>query len=207
MSPGRTVCPCKSSDSVREVAQDASASSSPRARIRPSRTAMAPTTFFAPPIVTMWPLRSRRSASLHVWARAGVNQMVANSASLVTWCWGFIWFPRCIGMPISETCRGVHPQERGLLLTEVLPAVRLCAFKVRAVTGIKYITFDLIQPDLQFSLQHENELFAFVSVRTTAPRAWSDTKQVGLHHFVARRQQVHFNACICFQHLAIAGTH
>jgi len=58
-----------------------------------------------------------------------------------------------------------------------LPAVRLPAFKVQAVAGIEDITFDLIQPDLELSLKHKNELFAFVTVRASASGAWSDAKR------------------------------
>src|SRR5271157_5173960 len=68
--PGRTVLPCKSITSVRALAQGASWSSPPIARILPLRTAMEAATVCVASIVTMWAFLTSRSTSEQVAPRA-----------------------------------------------------------------------------------------------------------------------------------------
>src|SRR5208337_1960064 len=196
ISPGRTVCRCKSSIRVRELAQGASASSSPSARILPSRTAMALTTLFAPPIVMMWPLRRRRSASRHVRAGPGVNLRR-----------GVMGLLNALALRVLESCRGIHPQEQGLLFAEALPAVRLCAFKVQAVSRFDHVALNLIHPHFELALKNINELLPLMAVGPATGGAWSDPKEVGFHDLLAEGKQLHLYPRVRCQDLALARPH
>src|SRR5215469_453813 len=60
---------------------------------------------------------------------------------------------------------------------------------------------------LQPPIQYEQEFFAGMSIRTSAPLAWRDVEQVRFHDRVAPCKQRHAHPRPRFQHLALARTH
>src|SRR5271170_974486 len=63
-----------------------------------------------------------------------------------------------------ERWRGVDPQQHGLLLIGIAPAMSLRARKIEAVAGAKLIMFHLIQPHIAAAADDEDEFLALVMV-------------------------------------------
>src|SRR5947209_8776583 len=64
------------------------------------------------------------------------------------------------------------------------------AFKIEAVTRFQLV-FLAVNRDFKVSSQDVDKLLALVSIRISASRLRSDSKQMGLHHRVAPCQQFH----------------
>src|SRR5262245_21651461 len=101
-----------------------------------------------------------------------------------------------------ERWRSIDPQQPGLCLARILPAMRRGTLEVQTVAGFKEMVFIPIQPDFELATQHVQKLFTLVRVGFTAVAARLDAEQMGFHRGVAPGEKLHADAFCGFQDLA-----
>src|SRR5712692_4627371 len=84
--------------------------------------------------------------------------------------------------------------------------MRRGALEIKAVAALQMVLL-VVESDLQFAAQHEEELLAFVCVGLATASLGRDAEQVRLHYFVTPGEQLHAHAGTGFEHLALGRTH
>src|SRR4051812_35352429 len=100
----------------------------------------------------------------------------------------------------------VYPQQPRLTASGIFPPVRRCAFKIKAVTGLKPVLFTF-QRDRQHAAQDVKKLLALMRVRIAAAALGSDAEKMRLHYGVAPGQQLHAHAGSSLEDFPFVGTH
>src|SRR4051812_7077325 len=107
----------------------------------------------------------------------------------------------------SEGRRRVDPEERRFRLAGIEPAMPVAALEPEAVARLQDEAVQLVEPDLQRTRDHEDELFALMRVGAVAAGERTDAEQHRLQHRRAARQQLHAHARMDVEHTALTRAH
>src|SRR5215831_8559553 len=88
----------------------------------------------------------------------------------------------------SERAGGVDPEQQGAGVAERSPAMGQLAGKIEAVAGLQHVMLQLVQPDLELSTQHVDELLAFMLIGSAARRPRCYAEEMRFHLADAKGQ-------------------